>query len=101
MFTRVHGPLKTIEFNANGILWQHYELSKQLQDLHINVSLLSEIYLNPHESFFIPNYHFYRTNRFPGRKGGTAVAVSNGIPHADLPPPPLVSVDAAGLHIDW
>jgi hypothetical protein len=25
--------------------------------------------------FFIPNYHFYQTDLFPGRKGRTAIAV--------------------------
>jgi hypothetical protein len=49
-----------IAFNANGIRRQRYELSKQL---------LSETHLKPLERFFIPNYHFYRTGRFPGRKG--------------------------------
>jgi hypothetical protein len=32
MVNRVHRPLKVIAFNANGILRQRYELSKQLQD---------------------------------------------------------------------
>jgi hypothetical protein len=58
------------------------------------VALLSETHLIPHWRFFIQNYHFYRTDRFPGRKGGTAVAVRKGIPpnHANLPP--LVSIEA-------
>jgi hypothetical protein len=43
--------------------------SKQLQVLHIDVALLSETHLKPHERFFIPNYHFYRTERFLGREG--------------------------------
>jgi hypothetical protein len=30
---------------ANGIWGQHYELSKQLYDLHIDVALLSETHL--------------------------------------------------------
>jgi hypothetical protein len=65
---------------------------------YIDVTLLSEIYLKPHdEKFFIPNYHFYRTDCFPGRKGRTADVVRNGIPHADLPP--HVSVDATEFHI--
>jgi hypothetical protein len=42
MANRVHRPLKVITFNANGILWQRYELGKQLQDLHIDVALFSE-----------------------------------------------------------
>jgi hypothetical protein len=34
------------------------------------------------------DYHIYRADRFPGRKGGTAVAVRKDISHnyADLPP---------------
>jgi hypothetical protein len=58
------------------------------------VALLSETQLKPHESFFIPNYHFHRTDRFPRRKVGTAVAVRKDIPykHADLPP--FISLEA-------
>jgi hypothetical protein len=55
-------------FNANGIRRRCYELSKQVQGLHTDMALLSEKHFEPHERFFIPNYHFYRTNRFPGRK---------------------------------
>jgi hypothetical protein len=65
---RVHGLLKIIAFNANGIWRRRYELGKQLQYLHIDVALLSETHLKPHERFCIPNYHFNRTDRFPGRK---------------------------------
>jgi hypothetical protein len=65
--------------NANGISKQRYELGNQLQDLHIDVALFSETRLKPHERFFIPNCHMYRTVRYPGRKGGTAVAVRKGI----------------------
>jgi hypothetical protein len=42
-----------------GIMKQRYELSKQLQELQIDVALFSETHLKPHESF-ISNYHFYR-----------------------------------------
>jgi hypothetical protein len=67
MAARVHRPLKA--FNANGIWRRCHELHKQLQDLNVDVALLSEAHLKPHERFFIRNYHFYRTHRFPGRKG--------------------------------
>jgi hypothetical protein len=62
--------------------------------LHIDVALLSETHLKPHERLHIPNYDFYCTNRIPGRKGGTAVAVRKGIPHNHVDLPPLVSVEA-------
>jgi hypothetical protein len=42
MATRVHSPLKVIAFNVNGIGRQRYELSKQLQDLHVDVALLRD-----------------------------------------------------------
>jgi exonuclease III len=92
MANRVHRPLKVIAFNANGILRQRYELSKQLQDLNIDVALFSETNLKTHERFNIQNYHIYRIDRHPGRKGGPAVAVRKGIPHSPIDLPPLISV---------
>jgi hypothetical protein len=86
-------------FNANGIWSQRYEFSKQLQDLHVDVALFSETHLKPHERFFIPNYHFCRTDSHPGRKGGTAVAVRKGIPHNLVTLLPVVSVEATGVCI--
>jgi hypothetical protein len=55
MATSVYRPLKVIAFNANGIMKQRYELSKQPQDLHVDVALFSETHLKPHERFFISN----------------------------------------------
>jgi hypothetical protein len=69
MAARVHGPLKVITFNPNVIWRRLYELSEQMQDLHMDVALFSETHLKLHERFFTPNYHFYRTDSFPGRKG--------------------------------
>jgi hypothetical protein len=88
MAARVHRPLKVVAFNADDIVRRRYELSNQLQELHIDVALPSEIHLKRHERFFIPNYRINRTDPFPGRKGGTAVAVRKGSPnsHVDLPP---------------
>jgi hypothetical protein len=97
MATRIYRPLEVIAFNENGIARQRYELSKQLQELHVDVALFSGIHLKSHERFFIPNYHFYRTDRYLGRKGGTAVAVRKGIPHYHVNLPPLVSVEATGV----
>jgi exonuclease III len=99
MATRVHRPLKVIAFNANGIGRQRYELSKQLQDLNIDVTLFSETHLKLHERFYIPNYNFYQIDRHPGMKGGTAVAVRKGIPHSHVDLPPLISIEATGVCI--
>lgn len=80
MTARFRKPLKFAAFSANCVTRQHYEYSKQLQEPHTDVALLSETHFNPHERFFNPNYQIYRIDRFPGRKGGTAVAVRKDIP---------------------
>jgi hypothetical protein len=63
------------------------------------VALLSETHLKPHERCSIPNYQFYRNDRFLGRKGGTTVAVRKGTPHNYVDLPPLVSIEAIGVWI--
>jgi hypothetical protein len=92
MAAGVHRYFNVVTFNANGIARQRYELSTQMQDLYTDVALLSETHLETHERFFIRNCYFYRTDRYPGRKGGTAVAVREGIPHNHADLPPLVGV---------
>jgi hypothetical protein len=80
MATRVQRPLKVIAFNANGIGRQRYELSKQLQDLHVDVALFSQTRLKLHERFFFPNYHFYQTDRHPGRKAELPLQLEKAFP---------------------
>jgi hypothetical protein len=63
------------------------------------VALFSETHLKPHQRIFIPNFHFYCNNRYPGRKGRTAVTVKKGIPHNHVDLPLLVSVVATGVCI--
>jgi hypothetical protein len=99
MDTRVQRPLKVIAFDANGTGRQRCELSKQLQVLYIHVALFAVARLKPHERFFIPNYHFYRTARYLGGKGGTTFAVRKVIPHKLVDLPPLVSVEGTGVRI--
>jgi hypothetical protein len=65
MAASVRSLFKVTAFNANGIWRQNYELNKELQDLQIAVASLSDTHLKPHERFFVPNYHFSQTDRFP------------------------------------
>jgi hypothetical protein len=96
--TRSHSSLKVVAFNANGIGRQRFELSKQLQAQHIDVTLLSEAHLKPHERFSIQNY-IYRTDSNPGLKCGIAVAVRKDIPHNHADLPPFLSIKATGVWI--
>jgi hypothetical protein len=64
------------------------------------VALFSEPHVKPHERFFLPNCrHFYHTDCFPGRKGGTAIAIRQGIPHNHVDLVPLVSIEATRVCI--
>jgi hypothetical protein len=53
MTARVPRTPKVIAFDVNSIWRQRYELSKPLQDLHIDVTLPSETHLKPHERLYI------------------------------------------------
>jgi hypothetical protein len=61
----------------------------------------SQRHLKSQERFFIPNNHFYRTDRFPERKGRTAVAVRKGTPHNHLQLPPIVSTETSRIFIPF
>jgi hypothetical protein len=65
----------------------------------MDVAVLSETHLRPNEKFIIPNYHFYWTDCFLGRKGRTAVAISKGVPHNHVDLSLLVSIEATGVCI--
>jgi hypothetical protein len=60
---------------------------------------------NPLRIFVIPNYHFYRNDRFPGRKGGTTLVIRKGIPHdligGELSLPPCFNRSQWDPHTDW
>jgi hypothetical protein len=75
----------------------HILFCRLLQDLHIDVSLLSGIHQELHESLCISNYHFCRNDGLPGRKRGTAVSVRKGIAHNHVDLPPLVSKQATDI----
>jgi hypothetical protein len=95
------GPLRVMALNVNGIGRQCYVLRKRMQNLLIDVAMLSDTHLKLHERFFIPNYHFYQTDCYPGRNGITVVAVIKSNPDNRVNLPPLVSVEEVGLRIYW
>jgi hypothetical protein len=99
MAARIQKQLKFETFNANDIWRQRYVFNKQLQGLHINVTVRPETRLEPPERFFIPNYHFYRTDSLPGRESGTAFAVRREIPHNHVDLSAVVSVEATRVCI--
>jgi hypothetical protein len=51
--------------------------------------------------FYILDYDIYGTDREDRHKGGNATAVKTGISHICADLPPLLSVEATGMCIDW
>jgi hypothetical protein len=75
------------------VAWQRIDQIRY----NIDLALLSETHLKQHERFFIPNNIFYHTDRFPGRNGGTTVAVRIDIPHNHVDILLLVSLETIGV----
>jgi hypothetical protein len=84
-------------FNANGIGKQRFELSKQLQPYRIDMAILSETHLKPHERFCIPYYRVKQTDRFQDLKGGTAFAVRKAFLHNHAGLPLFIFIEATGV----
>jgi hypothetical protein len=101
MTTRVHRLLKAVAFSVNGIVMQRYELSSALQEQRIDLALLAKTHLRRHERFYIPNYQVYRNDRFPGIKGGTAVAVKKRHPPYPCRPTSSRFNSHRDFHTDW
>jgi hypothetical protein len=66
MAARVHRQLKVVAFHAGG----KATITVNSCKTYIQIQLCSQKHVSePMTGFFIPNYQFYRTDRFPGRTG--------------------------------
>jgi hypothetical protein len=84
-----------------GIARQRYELSRQLQDLHVDVTLFSETILKTHNRNFISNYHFSRTDRNPGKKAEQPLQLEKKFLKPCSPTTPCFRRSDRGLHTTW
>jgi hypothetical protein len=73
-------PLKVVEFNTNDIARQLSELSKQLQELHIYMTLLPETCLEPHEMFLIQIIAFIGSTAFWAEKAELSLQLGKAFP---------------------
>jgi hypothetical protein len=88
-------------FNANGILKQRYELSKQLQDLHIDVALFSETHLKPHGGFLFKIINFTETIANREEKAELPLQSKKASPQSCTHASPHFSRSYWGLHTYW
>jgi Reverse transcriptase (RNA-dependent DNA polymerase)/Endonuclease-reverse transcriptase len=70
-----------VQFNCNSVKNKLKEFELFLNSHKVKIALLCETFLNPTDSFYIPNYSIYRNDRIEDSKGGTAILVHASIKH--------------------
>lgn len=91
--------LKILNFNANGIKNQKYELQQLLSNYDIDLACITETHLKPKVKFNIRNYTIYRSDRLQRQGGGTAIFIKTTIPHRAANLPNFHVLEATGLFI--
>jgi len=75
-------PLKILLWNANGLSKHKNELQTVLNDLKIDIALITETHFTEKIKFSIFNYTLYKTNHPDGTAhAGSCILVSNSIQH--------------------
>lgn len=87
-------PINLLYWNANGIRDQATELKVTVQKHKVDVVLICETHLKQGKSLKLPNFVTYRHDRTTGPQGGTAILVKKSVPHYEVVPPPLNTVEA-------
>ena len=91
-------PLRLACWNADGVRGRKLELEHFLSQHGVEISLLSETFLNPEKTFRLDNYVCHRTDR-PTLGGGTAILVRRGIVHHSVPVPGLTHLEATAIQV--
>ncbi|GFT80174.1 putative RNA-directed DNA polymerase from transposon X-element [Nephila pilipes] len=73
-----------LSWNSNRIRQKAGEFLEFVKDWKPDVITLQKTRLKPVDSFNIPNYITYRTDRISYAGGGTAILVRNRIPHHSI-----------------
>lgn len=73
--------VKVLSWNAHSIRNKHSELSILIDNLDIDIILVSESWLTEDISFEFQGFSSYRADRF---RGGTAIFIKSSIPHSNF-----------------
>lgn len=84
-------------WNANGLTNKKAEIQQYLEEKKIDVMLINETHLKPHQRLNIANYHTHRNDRDIKKGGGTAILTKKGIKHYKLPIPEMTNLEATGI----
>ncbi|GFY57198.1 RNA-directed DNA polymerase from mobile element jockey [Trichonephila inaurata madagascariensis] len=88
-------------WNANGVKSHIVELRDFIDKHHPDIILIQESHLGPGDTFQIPNYTTYRSDRphAPNQnpRGGTVILLKSFLPHHHTLIPPMGTVEATSV----
>lgn len=92
--------LSILNWNANGLTSRRMTFIDFLVRHDIDVACISETHFVPSQTFKIPNYRVYRSDRFPIQPhGGVAIFVKKNISQEAVVLPPMTSFEIQGVLI--
>jgi hypothetical protein len=92
--------LKIAEWNANGLCRHAQEIQTFIQNLDLDILLISETYFTDRGYIKMPNYRVYSTNHPDGTaRGGSAIIIKQSIKHHELAKYSLNNIQATSVTI--
>lgn len=78
--------LLILQFNANGLKNNTYELQTVLHNRRIDIAIITETYFTKYSHIFIPGYKIIKTNHPDNTAhGGVAILIKNSLYYQILP----------------
>ena len=95
----LHKDLTILNYNANGLKRQSFELQCLLHSKDIDIACITETHLKPSVKMKIRNYVVYRNDREQRYGGGTAIIIKTTIPHRLAPTPTFNVLEATTVYV--
>jgi exonuclease III len=93
--------LKIAEWNANGLCRHAQEIQTFIQNLDLDILLVSETHFTDRSYIKIPNYHVYCTNHPDGTAhGGSAIIIKHSTKHHERAKYSLYNIQATSVTIE-
>jgi hypothetical protein len=91
--------LRLVSWNARGIRNKSGEVELLLDELSIDILLVSETFLKQTDKIRINGFTCYREDRIDKRGGGVAIFINSRIIHSTIQLPTLQNIEAVGIEV--
>lgn len=94
--------MKFLAWNSKSLARSRFELLDLLDQLDINICLISETWLKPSKNISFPGFSIYRHDRTDRPGGGVAILVRSNIEHHQVKVPSSVkNIDAVAVNFSF